>query len=143
MICHPCTGISSGAVTTFGLGSIRVVATGIATWLMDKAGRRALLIVSSAGMTASLLLVSASFFLEDIISKESGFYGALGILSVVGLVGMVISYSLGVGRIPWIIMSEILPASIKSLAGSVATLANFMTSWGITMTAPLMLSWNS
>ncbi|KAH9602219.1 hypothetical protein KSS87_000194 [Heliosperma pusillum] len=163
-------GISSGAVATFGLGSIQVVATGIATWLMDKAGRRALLIVSSAGMTASLLLVSASFFLEvsyavlldfsssrnfrnnsheplkvkqDIISKESGFYGALGILSVVGLVGMAISFSLGVGPIPWIIMSEILPVSIKSLAGSVATLANFMTSWGITMTANLMLSWNS
>ncbi|KAL9229872.1 hypothetical protein vseg_005291 [Gypsophila vaccaria] len=136
-------GISSGAVATFGLGSIQVVATGVATWLMDKAGRRILLLVSSIGMTVSLLLVAVSFFLEDFIPKDSGFYGMLGILSVVGLVGMAISFSLGVGPIPWIIMSEILPVSIKSLAGSVATLANFMTSWGITMTANLMLNWSS
>ncbi|XP_074308087.1 sugar transporter ERD6-like 4 [Silene latifolia] len=44
-------------------------------------------------------------------------------------------------------MSEILPVSIKGLAkglaGSVATLANFLTSWGITMSANQMLSWSS
>jgi hypothetical protein len=38
---------------------------------------------------------------------------------------------------------KILPVNIKSLAGSVATLANWLTAWGITMTASLMLSWSS
>ncbi|XP_074308897.1 sugar transporter ERD6-like 6 isoform X2 [Silene latifolia] len=136
-------GISSSAVATFGLGSIQVVATGVATWLMDKAGRRVLLIVSSVGMAFSLLLVAVSFFLVDIISKDSGLYGMLGILSVIGLVTMVVSFSLGVGPIPWLIMSEILPVSIKGLAGSVATMANFLTSWGITMSANQMLNWSS
>ena len=38
---------------------------------------------------------------------------------------------------------QILPVSIKGLAGSVATMANFLTSWGITMTANLLLGWSS
>jgi len=38
---------------------------------------------------------------------------------------------------------QILPVNIKSLAGSVATLANWLTSWAVTITANLLLSWSS
>ena len=38
---------------------------------------------------------------------------------------------------------QILPVSIKSLAGSVATLANWLGAWAVTMTASLMLSWSN
>ncbi|XP_034683520.1 sugar transporter ERD6-like 6 isoform X1 [Vitis riparia] len=135
-------GISSSDIATVGLGVIQVIATGVTTWLVDKAGRRLLLIVSSSGMTLSLLLVSVAFYLKDGISEDSQFYSILGILSLVGLVALVITFSLGVGAIPWVIMSEILPVSIKGLAGSIATLANWLTSWAVTMTANLLLSWS-
>ncbi|CBI17510.3 hypothetical protein VitviT2T_005519 [Vitis vinifera] len=135
-------GISSSDIATVGLGVIQVIATGVTTWLVDKAGRRLLLIVSSSGMTLSLLLVSVAFYLKDVISEDSRFYSILGILSLVGLVALVITFSLGVGAIPWVIMSEILPVSIKGLAGSIATLANWLTSWAVTMTANLLLSWS-
>ncbi|KAI3852896.1 hypothetical protein MKX03_003283 [Papaver bracteatum] len=136
-------GVSSSNVATCGLGAVQVIATGVTTWLVDKAGRRLLLIVSSSGMTASLLLVSVAFYLKEVIDKDSHFYSILGILSLVGLVAFVISFSLGVGAIPWVIMSEILPVNIKSLAGSIATLANWLTSWVITMTANLLLNWSN
>ncbi|KAJ9703466.1 hypothetical protein PVL29_005004 [Vitis rotundifolia] len=115
-------GISSSHIATVGLGVIQVIATGVTTWLVDKAGRRLLLIVSSSGMTLSLLLVSVAFYLKDVISEDSRFYSILGILSLVGLV--------------------ILPVNIKGLAGSIATLANWLTSWAVTMTANLLLSWS-
>jgi len=38
---------------------------------------------------------------------------------------------------------QILPVRIKSLAGSVATLANWLGAWAVTMTASLMLSWSN
>ncbi|GAY42696.1 hypothetical protein CUMW_068880 [Citrus unshiu] len=151
-------GISSSNVATFGLGVVQVVATGVNTWLMDKAGRRLLLLISSSGMAASFFLVSVAFFLEvghanrfhlffislnGFVSEDSRFYSILGILSLVGLVTVVISFSLGVGAIPWVIMSEILPVNIKSLAGSVATLANWLVSWIVTMTANFLLDWSS
>ncbi|KAL5557298.1 hypothetical protein UlMin_039534 [Ulmus minor] len=136
-------GISSSNVAACGLGAIQVLATAVTTWLVDKSGRRLLLIISSVGMTVSLIVVAVAFYLEDVLPKDSLLYSAMGILSVIGLVVMVICFSLGLGPIPWIIMSEILPVNIKGLAGSVATLANWLTSWVITMTANLLLNWNS
>ncbi|KAH9711384.1 Sugar transporter ERD6-like 6 [Citrus sinensis] len=115
-------GISSSNVATFGLGVVQI---------------------SSSGMAASFFLVSIAFFLEGFVSEDSRFYSILGILSLVGLVTVVISFSLGVGAIPWVIMSEILPVNIKSLAGSVATLANWLVSWIVTMTANFLLDWSS
>ncbi|XAR61756.1 hypothetical protein NMG60_11016263 [Bertholletia excelsa] len=135
-------GISSSNVATFGIGAVQVIATAVATWLVDKAGRRLLLIVSSSVMAVSLLVITATFFIKDFISADSKLYTILGILSVVGIVCMIIGYSLGIGPIPWIIMSEILPVNIKGLAGSVATLANWFFAWVVTMTANLALNWS-
>ncbi|CAB4265724.1 unnamed protein product [Prunus armeniaca] len=136
-------GISSSNVATCGLGAVQVIATGVTTWLVDKAGRRLLLIISSAGMTVSLLIVAVAFFLKDLVATDSNFFSILGIITVVGVVAMVLFFSLGVGAIPWIIMSEILPVNIKGLAGSIATLANWFISWVVTMTANLLLEWSS
>ncbi|KAL6504702.1 hypothetical protein OROHE_023460 [Orobanche hederae] len=136
-------GISSSHAATVGVGTIQVIATAVATWLVDKTGRRILLIVSSSGMALSLVLVAMSFFLKSVVAEESALYGTLGIMSVAGVLFMIIFFSLGMGPIPWLIMSEILPIKIKGLAGSVATLFNWSCSWVITMTAPLLLTWSS
>ncbi|CAF2140113.1 unnamed protein product, partial [Brassica napus] len=136
-------GVTSSNAATFGVGAIQVVATAISTWLVDKAGRRLLLTISSVGMTISLVIVAAAFYLKGFVSPDSDMYSMLSILSVVGVVAMVVSFSLGMGPIPWLIMSEILPVNIKGLAGSIATLANWFFSWLITMTANLLLAWSS
>lgn len=41
-----------------------------------------------------------------------------------------------------VVSMQILPINIKGLAGSVATLANWLTVWLITMTANLLLNWS-
>ncbi|KAF5736031.1 sugar transporter ERD6-like 6 [Tripterygium wilfordii] len=136
-------GIKSSDAATFGLGAIQVIATGVTTWLVDKAGRRLLLIISSTGMTISLLLVAVAFYLKGNLPEDSHLYSIMGTLSLVGVVAMVITFSLGLGALPWLIMSEILPVNIKGLAGSVATLTNWLSSWVVTMTANLLLTWSS
>ncbi|KAG2303291.1 hypothetical protein Bca4012_062085 [Brassica carinata] len=136
-------GVSSSNVATFGVGAVQVVATAVATWLVDKSGRRLLLMISSIGMTISLVIVAVAFYLKEFVSPESDMYNILSMVSVVGVVAMVISCSLGMGPIPWLIMSEILPVNIKGLAGSIATLANWFVSWLVTMTANMLLAWSS
>ncbi|VAI10604.1 unnamed protein product [Triticum turgidum subsp. durum] len=136
-------GLTNGNLAACGLGAIMVLATGITTWLLDRAGRRILLIISSAGMTLSLLVVAVIFFLKDNVPQDSDMYYILSMIAVLAIVACVITFSFGMGAIPWVIMSEILPVSIKSLAGSFATLANWLTSFGITMTANLLLSWSA
>ncbi|KAK6245419.1 hypothetical protein SCA6_008509 [Theobroma cacao] len=100
-------GVKSSNVATFGLGAVQVIATAVTTWLADKAGRRLLLIVSSSGMTLSLLIVAVSFYIKDVVSSDSTLYSIMGILSVVGVVAVVVAFSLGMGPIPWVIMSEV------------------------------------
>ncbi|XP_045083968.1 sugar transporter ERD6-like 4 isoform X2 [Aegilops tauschii subsp. strangulata] len=136
-------GLTNGNLAACGLGAIMVLATGITTWLLDRAGRRILLIISSAGMTLSLLAVAVIFFLKDNVPQDSDMYYILSMVSLLAIVTCVITFSFGMGAIPWVIMSEILPVSIKSLVGSFATLANWLTSFGITMTANLLLSWSA
>ncbi|VAH11244.1 unnamed protein product [Triticum turgidum subsp. durum] len=134
-------GLKNSNLATCGLGAVQVVATGITTWLTDKAGRRLLLIISATGMTISLLVVSVSFFVQH---RRSFSFTLCDEYAFTGWTcAFVLAFSLGMGAIPWIIMSEILPVNIKSLAGSTATLANWMTSWLITMTASLMLNWSN
>ncbi|CAD6271169.1 unnamed protein product [Miscanthus lutarioriparius] len=136
-------GLKDSDLDTFALGAIQVLATVVTTMFLDRAGRRILLIISSAGMTLSLLVVAIVFYIKDNVSHDSDLYNILSMVSLVGVVAYVIAFSFGMGAIPWIIMSEILPVSIKSLAGSFATLANWLTSFGITMTANLLISWSS
>ncbi|XP_010498365.1 PREDICTED: sugar transporter ERD6-like 4 isoform X2 [Camelina sativa] len=136
-------GVTSSNVATFGVGVVQVVATAVATWLVDKSGRRLLLMISSIGMTISLVIVAVAFFLKEYVSPDSNMYNILSMVSVVGVVAMVIACSLGMGPIPWLIMSEILPVNIKGLAGSIATLANWFVSWLVTMTANMLLAWSS
>ncbi|PWZ08505.1 hypothetical protein Zm00014a_028238 [Zea mays] len=121
----------------------QVLATAVTTKILDRAGRRILLIISSFGMTLSLLVVAVVFYIKDNISHDSDLGNTLSIVSLVGVLAYVTAYSFGMGAIPWIIMAEILPVSIKSVAGSFATLANWLTSFGITMTANLLLSWSA
>ncbi|KAI5432786.1 hypothetical protein KIW84_020190 [Lathyrus oleraceus] len=120
-----------------------VLATILTLWLADKSGRRLLLIVSSSAMALSLLVVSISFYLKEYISPDSDLYATLSLVSVAGVVVMVIAFSLGLGAMSWIIMSEILPINIKGLAGSFATLANWFFSWLVTLTTNLLLDWSS
>ncbi|XP_030523875.1 sugar transporter ERD6-like 6 [Rhodamnia argentea] len=136
-------GISSSDVATVGVGAIQVIATGATTWLPDKTGRRLLLIVSSSAMTLSLLVVAVAFYIESSASEDSKLYSIMGILSVVGLVALVVAFSVGMGPVPWVIVSEIFPADIKGLAGSMATLANWSTTWVVTLTANWMLDWSA
>lgn len=78
--------MTSSNVATFGVGVVQVVATGIATWLVDKAGRRLLLMISSIGMTISLVIVAVAFYLKEFVSPDSNMYNILSMVSVVGVV---------------------------------------------------------
>lgn len=133
-------GITSANAASLGLASVQVVMTGFIAWLMDKAGRRLLLMISSAGMAISLLLIAFAFYMKLHMLAASHI---ASILALLGLLAYIISFSLGMGAIPWILMSEILPVNVKGVAGSVATLANWSLSWAVTMTINLLLEWST
>jgi len=135
-------GVSSSKVANLGLGAIQVVMTAFTAWLMDKAGRRLLLMISAGGMSIFLFLVGLAFFLETHVTGDSD-ETAYSILALTGVLVYIVSFSLGMGAIPWIIMSEILPVNVKDVGGSIATLINWLSSFAVTMTVNLLLEWST
>ncbi|GAU11562.1 hypothetical protein TSUD_345530 [Trifolium subterraneum] len=65
------------------------------------------------------------------------------ILALVGVLVYVGSYSLGMGAIPWVIMSEIFPINVKGSAGSLVTLVNWLCSWIISYAFNFLMTWSS
>eukprot|EP00249_Psilotum_nudum_P015586 c25412_g1_i1 orf=504-2216(-) len=134
-------GFLSYDMASLSLAVLQVVMTGVSASLIDKCGRRILLMVSTGGMSVSCFLVGLSFYLKG--HSSSDLETSVGILALVPLLVYIATFSLGLGAIPWVIMSEVFPPDIKGFAGSLATLIRWLSTWLITMTFNLMFSWSS
>ncbi|CAN1232879.1 Sugar transporter ERD6-like 5 [Linum perenne] len=53
------------------------------------------------------------------------------------------SFSLGMGGIPWVIMSEVFPINMKGSAGSLVTLVSWLGSWVVSYAFNFMMGWSS
>ncbi|CAL9771566.1 unnamed protein product [Musa acuminata subsp. burmannicoides] len=102
-------GISSDVAASALVGASNVFGTIIASSLMDKRGRKSLLITSFIGMAASMLLLSLCFTLESLAPYS-------GTLAVLGTVLYVLSFSLGAGPVPALLLPEIFASRIRAKA---------------------------
>ncbi|XP_059652527.1 sugar transporter ERD6-like 5 [Cornus florida] len=134
--------ISAGFSSSFGtiaMVIVQVPATLLGTLLMDKSGRRPLLMISAAGTCLGCFLLGLSYLLQDLQIWK-------GFAPIIALVGMLVftgSFSLGMGGIPWVIMSEIFPINVKGLAGSLVTVINWLGSWIVSYAFNFLLNWSS
>ncbi len=110
---------SSAIFATLLVGIVNVIFTIVAIMLLDRIGRRPLLLVGLAGMVSSLILLGISFYFTNLI-------GSLGDLATVGLMVYVASFAIGLGPVFWLLVSEIYPLKVRGLAMSIASEAN----WG-------------
>jgi SP family arabinose:H+ symporter-like MFS transporter len=112
------------------VGLVNVAMTFVAIWLIDKLGRKPLLIVGIAGMTLSLFAISWAF------SQES--YSAR--LVLIAIIGFVASFAISLGPVMWVLLSEIFPNEQRAAAISVAGFWNALVSATVTMIFPWALS---
>ncbi|KAJ0977612.1 hypothetical protein J5N97_013086 [Dioscorea zingiberensis] len=132
-------GFPSGDIGTIALAAIGIPMTTLGVFLMDISGRRPLLMISAAGTCLGCFLVGMSFLLKghELMKDLNPFLALAGILVFSG------SFSLGMGGIPWVIMSEIFPINMKGSAGSLVTLINWFGSWVVSYGFNFLMAWNS
>ncbi|XP_028067344.1 sugar transporter ERD6-like 7 isoform X2 [Camellia sinensis] len=82
---------------------IQVPIAALGATLIDKAGRKPLLLVSGSGMVIGCALTAISFYLED----HEIAVNASPILAVTGILVYIGAFSVGMGAVPWVIMSEV------------------------------------
>ncbi len=113
-------------LATAGVGIVNVGFTILAIRLMDRVGRRPLLLVGVAGQILGLAILGLAFQLHQL----AAFIGYLAIISLAIYVG---SFAIGLGPVFWLMISEIYPLRVRGAAMSIATFAN----WGLNLAVAL------
>lgn len=104
------------------LGLLKLFMTGIAVIVVDKVGRRPLLIGGVSGITLSLFLLSSYYTLF----KDSASVAVVALLAYVGC------YQLSFGPIGWLLISEVFPLRLRGRGQSIAVLVNFTSNAFVT-----------
>lgn len=119
---------ASGAIlATAGVGVVNVIMTLVSMRLIDRMGRRPLLLIGIAGMAVTLTVFGLAF-------RLSIHSGALAWIAVISLMAYVASFAISLGPIFWLLISEIYPLKIRGLAQSTAATFN----WGSNLIVSLM-----
>ncbi|MFS8030547.1 putative major facilitator, sugar transporter, major facilitator superfamily [Helianthus anomalus] len=131
-------GLKSGKSGTIAYALIQIPITIVGMVLLDKSGRRVLLLVSSFGTCLGCFITGTAFFFkgQGILLEWVPFLAVSGVLVFIAF------FSVGMGAIPWLIMSEIFPLHIKGAAGSLVCIVNWLGAWVVSYSFNFLINWS-
>lgn len=111
------------------LGSVQLFVAGSSFFLVDRVGRKPLLIVSSLGVCIMNTIIGAYFFFKDYkeVNMES-----VGLLPIFAIVIYIIAYTIGLSTVPMAVTSEMFPTNVKSYATCVLQLFVGLSTFTVT-----------
>jgi len=109
------------------VGATNLVFTVIAILVVDKLGRKPLMIIGATGMGISLFAMGMA-----------GFYQAKGLWLLFFVLGYIACFALSVGPVVWVILSEIFPTKIRGKAMGIATICLWTANSVVTQTFKMM-----
>lgn len=126
-------GISNPNLATLACGGVNVAATALAVYIIDRLGRRPLLLSGALGM-----LVSAAALTATLAAKAShpDSTALLGGVSIVFVLLFVAFFEIGLGPIPWCLAGEMLPEGPRSTIMAVGSAANWVFTTVVALTFP-------
>jgi sugar porter (SP) family MFS transporter len=112
------------------VGLVNLVFTVVAMAVIDRFGRRPLLIFGLSGIAACMLLLAWAFGAGD---------GANPRLILVAIMGFVASFAVSLGPVMWVLFSELFPNRVRGVAISFVGLVNSATAFLVTLVFPWQL----
>jgi MFS transporter, SP family, xylose:H+ symportor len=109
-------------------GTINLVFTLVALGLVDRFGRRPLMLFGCAGIGLSHLLIGIAY-----LAHIGGAWLLIFTLAAIGC------FAMSLGPVTWVLISEIFPNRIRGAAVSIAVSALWIASFILTFTFPLIL----
>ncbi|CAG9861811.1 unnamed protein product [Phyllotreta striolata] len=103
------------ALCTIIIGVVQVIASACTPLLVERRGKRFLLILSALGMAVAQAVLAYYFFVKDQQHRDTS---SIGWLPIVSLIAYIVAYCLGFGPLPWAVMGELFPGNVKSIASS-------------------------
>mgnify|MGYP001216100361 CR=1 FL=1 len=113
-----------------------IAVTFIAIALVDRIGRRPILLTGSIGMALSLGTMALAFSQADVVNDAPSLPGAWGPIALVAANVFVVSFGASWGPVVWVLLGEIFPNRIRARALGVAAAAQWIANFLITVTFP-------
>ena len=113
-----------------------IAVTFVAIALVDRVGRRPILLVGSAGMTLSLATMAIAFSQADVVKGAPSLPGAWGPIALVAANIFVVSFGASWGPVVWVLLGEIFPTRIRARALGVAAAAQWIANFLVTVSFP-------
>ncbi len=122
--------VSTEAINdTVIVGAVNLLFTLVAFGVVDRLGRKPLLLIASAGMGLSLVLLGCFFV-------QKRFEGPWVLLFTLAYVA---SFAVAMGPVVWVVISEIFPTRVRGRAMSIATVCLWISCFAVSQFFPLML----
>ncbi|KFK37918.1 hypothetical protein AALP_AA3G047200 [Arabis alpina] len=131
----------AGFPSKIGMTMLSIVVVPKATLgmlVVDRWGRRPLLMTSAFGLCLSCILIALAFGLKGV----SWIVDFTPLMAFIGILIYSMMFAAGIGALPWIIMSEIFPMDMKVVAGSLVSITNWFTGWIVSYCFNFMLNWS-
>ena len=121
---------------------VNVAVTFIAIFLVDKVGRKPLLVAGSAGMFVSLAMVALAFSQSVMVDGEPSLPGAWGIIALIFANLFVVSFGATWGPLMWVLLGEMFPNRIRATALGIGSAANWIANFIVTISFPVLSGFN-
>jgi len=123
-------GTNASLVQTIMVGFVNFLFTILSIWLIDKVGRKALLLTGSSVMALSLIAIGAAFY--------TGHTSGTAVLVLVLI--YVAAFAVSLGPVVWVMLSEIFPNRYRGRATAIASMALWIADYIVSQSFPPMLS---
>jgi len=127
-------GFDSGktqVLATIGVGTVNFLTTILAMYLIDRMGRRPLLVLGFAGTAVTMLLIAFAVLNPALVPAW---------VVIVALLLYIASFAISIGPLPHVMMSEIFPLNVRGPGMSMAPISNWGFNFLVVFAFPLMLA---
>jgi SP family sugar:H+ symporter-like MFS transporter len=122
-------------------GGLSIAAVTVSLLLIDRIGRKPILLIGSIGMSITLAVVAFAF-----MNASTGANGGLSLEGIYGPLALIAAnayvmfFNFSWGPVMWVMLGEMFPNQIRGTGLAVSGLAQWGSNFGITMTFPIMLA---
>jgi sugar porter (SP) family MFS transporter len=125
------------AIYTVITSVINVLTTLIAIALIDKIGRKPLLLIGSSGMAVTLITMAVIFANATVNADGTpSLPGASGVIALIAANLFVVAFGMSWGPVVWVLLGEMFPNRIRAAALGLAAAGQWAANWLITVTFP-------
>ncbi len=129
-----------GLLTNVIMGAVSIGAVLVSMALIDKMGRKPLLLIGSIGMAASLAVMAGVFSMASVTETGLALPAGLGPVALIAAVIYVAFFNFSWGPVMWVMLGEMFPNQVRGSGLAVSGFFQWIANFGITMTFPILLA---